>query len=136
MEFKNIWKDITPPLQLNKDERGEIVDIFYNENINHVASINSKPNTIRGNHYHKLTTQHILITKGSLVYWFKNYNSSDPSRSIEIFEGDIISTPPMEIHALEIGEKGNQFIVFSSGLRGGKDYEDDTYRVKSIIGSK
>ena len=41
----------------------------------------------------------------------------------------------MEIHALEIGEEGNQFIVFSSGLRGGKDYEDDTFRVESIIGS-
>ena len=58
------------------------------------------------------------------------------SKSIEVFEGDIISTPPMEIHALEIGEDGNQFIVFSSGLRGGKDYEDDTFRVESIIGSK
>jgi len=135
MKYKNIWRDIKPPLELNKDARGEIVDIFYNESINHVALINSKPKTIRGNHYHKLTTQHILITKGSLVYWFKDYNSSESSRSIEVFEGDIITTPPMEIHALEIGEEGNQFIVFSSGLRGGKDYEDDTFRVESIIGS-
>ena len=84
MKYKNIWKDIEPPLELNKDTRGEIVDIFYNENINHVATIKSKPKSIRGNHYHKLTTQHILITKGSLVYWFKDFNSSEPSKSIEV----------------------------------------------------
>ena len=40
MKYKNIWKDIEPPLELNKDTRGEIVDIFYNENINHVQQLN------------------------------------------------------------------------------------------------
>ena len=44
-------------LEYHKDERGTIVDLFFNENINHVAKINSKPNVIRGNHYHKETTQ-------------------------------------------------------------------------------
>jgi hypothetical protein len=47
--------------------------------------------------------------------------------------GDLISTGPNEIHALKIGGEGNQFIVFSEGVRGGKDYESDTYRVENII---
>ena len=39
----------------------------------------------------------------------------------------MVSTPPNEVHALEmLGE--SQFVVFSSGLRGGQDYEADTYR--------
>ena len=133
MKYKNIWENVLNPLELNEDNRGKIVDVFYNENINHVAVIDSIPNVVRGNHYHKLTTQHILITKGSLTYWYKEYNSKDNARSVELIEGDFISTPPMEIHALKIGNQGNQFIVFSSGLRGGKDYEQDTFRVKNII---
>ena len=36
-----------------------------------MALIKSEPNTIRGNHFHKETTQHMLITQGSLEYWFK-----------------------------------------------------------------
>ena len=51
-------------------------------------------------------------------------------------KGDYITTPPYEIHALKIGPKGNQFLVFSEGLRGGLDYEKVTFRVPSIIKKK
>ena len=30
MKIKNIWKDIESPLELHTDDRGSIVDIFYN----------------------------------------------------------------------------------------------------------
>ena len=53
--------------------------------------------------------------------------------AILVKEGDLVSTPPYEIHALKILEDGNQFLVFSQGIRGGKNYEDDTYRVESIF---
>ncbi len=132
---RNVFKQIPHPLQLNVDFRGSICDIFYHTKINHVAIIKSKKNSIRGNHFHKKTTQHILILKGQLEYWYKNYNKK---KSISTFvianEGDMISTPPFEIHALRITKK-NEFIVFSQGLRGGKDYEKDTFRVDNIIKS-
>ena len=52
----------------------------------------------------------------------------------EIIEvGDLVETPPNEMHALKIGKKGNQFIVFTIGKRGGKDYENDTYRFKPTL---
>ena len=132
MQFRNFKKNIKKPLEYHNDKRGKIFDLFYNTSINHVAIIDSKPNTIRGNHYHKKTTQHILITKGSLEYWYKKINQSKSKKKIAR-EGDIISTPPFEIHALKILNKRNQFIVFSQGLRGGKDYEKDTFRVETII---
>ena len=47
--------------------------------------------------------------------------------------GDLVETPPNEMHALKIGKKGNQFIVFTIGKRGGKDYENDTYRFKPTL---
>ena len=122
-------------LELHSDDRGYIVDLFYNDNINHVAKIISVPNSIRGNHYHKETTQHMLITKGYLEYWYKPVDSNEPAKMVLAEEGDIISTGPYEIHALKIGPFGNEFIVFSQGLRGGKDYEQDTFRVDNIIGN-
>ena len=133
---RNINNVADTNLELHSDDRGYIVDLFYNDNINHVAKIISVPNSIRGNHYHKETTQHMLITKGYLEYWYKPVEISGPAIMILAEEGDIISTGPYEIHALKIGPFGNEFIVFSQGLRGGKDYEQDTFRVDNIIENK
>ncbi|MBU1092765.1 cupin domain-containing protein [Patescibacteria group bacterium] len=134
MKIKNVWKDVESPLESHSDDRGTINDIFYNTNINHVAIIDSKPGSLRGNHYHKETTQHMLMTKGSLQYWYKPVDSNEPAQMMLAKEGDLITTPPLEIHALVITDEGNQFIVFSEGKRGGKDYESDTFRTDSIIG--
>ena len=70
----NIFKDKIEGLQKFEDDRGIIADVFYKKPLEHVALIKSEPNTIRGNHFHKETTQHMLITQGSLDYWFKNVN--------------------------------------------------------------
>ena len=133
MKIRNIWKDVEEPLELHTDDRGSIVDLFYNEDINHVATVTSEPNAIRGNHYHKETTQHMLMTKGSLEYWYKPVGSNEKAQMIVAREGDLVSTGPNEIHALRIGPEGNEFVVFSQGIRGGKDYESDTFRVDNII---
>tara|TARA_R110000744_G_scaffold115139_2_gene215361 strand:+ start:2138 stop:2542 length:405 start_codon:yes stop_codon:yes gene_type:complete len=133
MKIRNIWKNVQEPLEIHTDDRGSIVDLFYNEDINHVATVYSEPNAIRGNHYHKETTQHMLMTKGSLEYWYKPVDSLDEAKMVIAREGDLVSTGPNEIHALRIGRNGNEFVVFSQGKRGGKDYESDTYRVENII---
>ena len=38
-----------------------------------------------------------------------------------------------EMHALKIGKKGNEFVVFTIGKRGGKDYEGDTYVKPTLV---
>ena len=134
MKKINIFKNDNPDLEVFNDNRGTIADVFYNHALNHVAIIRSEPNVIRGNHYHKETTQHMLITKGSLEYWYKDFGSDEPAKMYVAKVGDLVSTKPFEIHGLRICSEGNEFIVFSEGLRGGKDYESDTYRVDSIIG--
>ena len=116
------------------DDRGTISDIFYKVDINHVAVIKTlnKGRIIRGNHYHKLTTQHIYMTKGSLRYWYKKYGEDVPVKVIDVPEGYMVSTEPYEVHALEHLEE-SEFIVFSTGLRGGMDYESDTFRDEVIL---
>ncbi len=115
------------------DERGRISDILYKADINHVAIIEThKGGVIRGNHYHKISTQKIFMTKGSLRYWYQPYDQSEPVKSVVVKEYEMVTTPPFEVHSLEmLGE--SQFIVFSQGLRGGNDYEIDTYRDRVIL---
>ena len=133
MEVINLFKENNDPLEVHIDDRGVIADVFYNRNINHVAVVKSEPNVIRGNHYHKETTQHMLMTKGSLEYWYKQVDSNEPPQMYLATPGDLVTTKPYEIHTLKITEEGNEFVVFSEGKRGGKDYESDTFRVPSIL---
>ena len=114
------------------DNRGYIADIFYKHPIDHVAVIETIPRSIRGNHYHKQSTQHILVTKGSLEYWYRSLESREAPRCVVLREYDLVTTPPGEVHALRMLE-ANQFVVFSEGLRGGQDYEADTFRTDNII---
>lgn len=116
-----------------KDKRGTISDIFYKKNIQHVAIIKSKPNVKRGDHFHKKTTQWMYITQGSLEYWYKKLGSKSQPKKKVLKVGDLVETPPNEMHALKIGTKGNEFIVFTIGKRGGRDYENDTYRFKPSL---
>lgn len=134
MKKRNVWGGAFGDLELHEDNRGKIADIFYKSSIDHVAIVESKAGAIRGNHYHNVSTQHMLITKGSLEYWYKPLNSDQEAKCILLCEGDVVSTPPLEVHALKIVDD-NEFIVFSEGLRGGKDYESDTVRIDgNIIG--
>ncbi|MBU0760459.1 MAG: hypothetical protein KJ600_00985 [Nanoarchaeota archaeon] len=135
MEKKNIWENVQSPLELHEDERGRIVDVFFKHNIEHVAVIDSKKGAKRGDHYHKKSIQHVLMTKGSMEYWHKPLGSDKPAKCVLLKVGDILTTPPDEIHALRFPEDA-QFIVFSEGKRGGKDYESDTFRVSESIVSK
>ena len=116
-----------------RDERGTISDILYKTEINHVAVIETHVGgVIRGNHYHKSSTQHIFMTKGSLRYWYQPTDKSAPVASVLVREYEMVSTPPYEVHALEMLEP-SQFIVCTHGLRGGDDYEADTFRVTPIL---
>jgi len=137
MKKFNIYTQNNPGLEFHKDDRGTIADVFFNTQIHHVAVVNSKANSLRGNHYHKHSTQHMLMTKGRMEYWYKPVGSSEPSQMVMVNIGDVISTPPNEIHALRyLDDEESEFIVFSEGPRGGPDYESDTFRVDSIFDGK
>jgi hypothetical protein len=133
MKKINIYENGNEGLEVHTDDRGVIADVFFSTNINHIAFITSKPNVIRGNHYHIDSTQSILIVKGSLEYWYKKANSDDDARFTVAKVGDVLTSEPSEIHALRIGNEGCEFMAFTIGKRGGSDYESDTFRVESII---
>tara|TARA_B100000686_G_C16697731_1_gene921515 strand:+ start:1088 stop:1450 length:363 start_codon:yes stop_codon:yes gene_type:complete len=117
---------------LNKnfiDKRGYILDILYNESFNHATLIHSNPKSIRGNHYHKKTTQITFILSGEVEYYFKIKKSK--IKKFILVKNSFLITKPHEIHAYKFIKK-TKMLILSKGLRGGKDYEKDTYRKKII----
>tara|TARA_B100001250_G_C19740830_1_gene762989 strand:- start:943 stop:1305 length:363 start_codon:yes stop_codon:yes gene_type:complete len=117
---------------LNKnfeDKRGYILDILYNESFNHATLIHSKKKSIRGNHFHKKTTQITFIISGEVDYYFKLPKSK--IKVLSLIKNSFLITKPYEIHAYKF-KKNTKMLILSKGLRGGKDYEKDTYRKKII----
>lgn len=128
MEKRNVWENLPSDLEMHVDTRGKIADIFFNANIEHVAIVDTVAGSRRGDHYHEKSTQHMIMTKGSMEYWFKQLGSDEPPKCVVMKEGDIVTTRPYEIHTLIYKEAGT-FIVFSEGVRGGSNYEKDTIRI-------
>ena len=48
-------------------------------------------------------------------------------------ESDLIKNNANEIHAFKTLSKKSVMLALTAGVRGGKDYEKDTFRVDSII---
>ena len=125
--IKNIFKK-----KIFRDKRGLIADIIYNNEINHIAYISTNKNGIRGNHYHKKTTQYTFVIDGRIRYYFKKKSGKKISQLI-LKKGDLIKSKFNEIHAFKTLSNKSVMLALTVGIRGGKDYEKDTFRVNSII---
>ena len=115
-----------------KDNRGLIADIIYNKSVNHIAYITTKKNGIRGNHYHKKTVQYSFILEGKINYYSK-FKKNKKVKIIALKKGDLIKSKINEIHAFKTISDKSIMLAITAGIRGGKDYEKDTFRVDSII---
>ena len=132
MNKYNVFEESSTGLEVHTDERGTIADVFFGTNINHVAIIVSRAGAIRGNHYHLETIQSILITKGTLEYWYATLDNPTASKMVIAKVGDVVTSGNSEIHTMRMLED-TEFIAFTRGKRGGSDYESDTYRVPSLL---
>jgi quercetin dioxygenase-like cupin family protein len=110
----------------HQDDRGVIIDLVENQNINAITFISFKKDAVRANHYHKKTTQWNYVTSGEvkLVTQF----GDGPIQERILRKGDLVVTLPMEKHAI-VGVTDSEMLVFTEGPRGGKEYESDTYRL-------
>ena len=113
-----------------EDERGQITDILAKEEIQFVTLITQAKGTTRGNHYHKETVQWNYVLEGKLKL-LTQFDGS-PVQSTLLEAGDLAVTHEGERHALEALED-SVFLVFTRGVRGGEDYEKDTYRLNEPL---
>jgi len=133
MKHYNIYNNSEKGLGSFTDDRGTITDIFHLIDMNSACLITYMPGAVRANHYHKQTTQYTYILSGSLDYYSKPVDSEEPANVVTAGVGDFIISEPNEIHAWRTGAEGCTLIAFAQGPRGGEDYENDTFRVNSII---
>ena len=117
---------ITTPKINHKDRRGEIKDILVKERIDYVTLITCRKGSTRGNHYHKKTVQMAYVMDGRVKVL-----TQMPGKKVKatiVRRGSIIVNEPLERHAI-IALEDSTLLVLTRGLRGGKDYETDTYRL-------
>lgn len=112
------------------DKRGEITDILERIEVNCVTILTSKKGAIRGNHYHKKTTQYAYVLDGKFKLYTQLGGKKVQTKVIK--KGDFVITPPMEKHAFKALEDSELLACFL-GPRAANQYEDDTYRLKDLI---
>ena len=112
------------------DERGDIIDLIENETINAITIVTFKKGAVRGNHYHKHTTQWNYLISGRI----KLVTQSPGAEVIETIMGPGALTVlrSNDRHALLALEK-SELMVFTKGPRGGKEYESDTFRLDAPL---
>jgi dTDP-4-dehydrorhamnose 3,5-epimerase len=110
-----------------EDDRGTITDIFVKSPKDHSTIIFTKKGGVRGNHHHKQTIQTDFIVSGRMEIFSKR--GSGPVERAELGPHDLVVWEPGEIHSFRALED-TVFVTFNEGLRGGGDYEKDTFRVK------
>lgn len=121
---------VTHPKYIYKDDRGEITDILLKENIEYVTLITLAQGNTRGNHYHKETIQFVYILEGKVK--LLSQMPGGPVVPAILEKGDLAVNDPVERHAMTAMED-SMFMVFTRGIRGGEDYEKDTYRLSEPL---
>ena len=110
----------------HQDGRGVIIDLLEKKKINAITYITQKKGKIRGNHFHKKTTQWNYLIKGKIKLVTQKKNRG--VKEIVLSRGDLAVTSSNESHAIK-AIKYSEYLVFTQGPRGGKEYEKDTFRL-------
>ena len=108
------------------DDRGEIIDLIENEEINAVTIVTFRKGAVRGNHYHKETLQWNYLTSGKIRLITQIVGQSATETIMR--PRDFVLIEPNVRHAL-VALEDSELMVFTKGPRGGKEYETDTYRL-------
>ena len=102
------------------DERGTIEDLKVGKDWS-VTYISFKKGAVRGNHYHKETTQVDTILSGSFL-------CKTDKGSQEVSKDQIICHRPNEHHAY-LALEDSEMVSVCFGKRIGENYEEDTFRL-------
>jgi quercetin dioxygenase-like cupin family protein len=114
-----------------EDHRGVIQDLLVTP-LDAVTEIRTLKGKIRGNHYHKRTTQWTYIVSGLLLIRTAPWQAEVGSSLVadDIYEpGQMACEEPGISHAWEALED-TTVLVFTRGPRSGDAYESDVYRLE------
>ncbi len=126
--------NITRVIAAHKDARGVITDLHVGKPVNALTTVTCRTGAVRGNHFHKHTTQYTYVLTGRLRFFAQNEGGRIERRVVRA--GDLITSLPLERHAFEAVED-SVLLAFCHGPRAGRNYENDTYRIaEPLIAAK
>jgi dTDP-4-dehydrorhamnose 3,5-epimerase-like enzyme len=114
-----------------EDSRGTITDIFVQDPKEHCSIITTRKGCVRGNHFHKASRQHDFIVSGRFEVFSQRAGESAVERMI-LGPSDLVTWEPNDAHEF-IALEDSVMITFVDGLRGGENYEKDTYRLSTPL---
>ena len=112
------------------DDRGHIIDLIDNEEINAVTIVTFTKGAVRANHYHKHTIQWNYVMRGEILL-ATQYPGQDKVERV-LKAGDFVITPANERHALK-GLSDAEVLILTKGPRAGLQYESDTFRLDVLL---
>jgi len=112
-----------------QDNRGQITDIIQHTPFDSVTVITCVKGAIRANHYHKESIQYSYVLSGHILALTQL--SDGPVEQAHLVSGDLLESHQFERHALHALED-SVLLIITRGPRGGKNYEDDTFRVSPL----
>tara|TARA_B110000971_G_C19782676_1_gene396078 strand:+ start:189 stop:578 length:390 start_codon:yes stop_codon:yes gene_type:complete len=119
-----------------KDKRGLIIDIFINKPKDHCTLVTFNKGAIRGNHFHKKSTQYSFLISGKMMLFSCRVDKSGKfigKLKKELLQpNSLITHKPFHAHAFKALAPSN-LLAFADGIRGGKNYEKDTFRLDKIL---
>ena len=109
---------ISSNLKLNKDTRGDFIELFKNQNSGQISFFTIKPKKIRGNHYHNTKTEKFLLLSGSVKVNFKNLSDNKKfSIKVTAKKPKVFITKPGYAHnIINISKKDAKFVVWSNEI--------------------
>ena len=119
-----------------EDKRGKIIDVFVNAPKEHCLIVTFTKGAVRGNHFHKKSTQFSFVLSGELDFYFAKVDKKNGKlkkvKKRTVKKNTFITHEPYEAHAFK-SKKRSILVAFSCGIRGGIRYEKDTFRLKDKL---
>ena len=119
-----------------KEKKGDIIDIFTNQPKDHCTLVTFNKSAVRGNHFHKKSTQYSYVISGKLKMFTAKVNKKGllvgKVKKDIVSSNTLIEHKPYSAHAFKALKKSN-LLAFVNGKRGGKNYEKDTFRLKAKL---
>lgn len=78
------------------DARGDIFDIVE-EKVGHIGMVTFKKGAVRGNHYHKESTQYSYVLEGELTLVLSDPDGSNP-QEVHLVPDMLSVIPPLTVH--------------------------------------
>lgn len=97
--------------------------------ITSIAVITSKAGSVRSNHYHKTDWHYLYILSGSMKYYERDIDGSSNIDPIIIKAGQMVFTPPMQVHKTEFIED-TIMISMAKNIRDHEHHEEDVIRLE------